>query len=144
MDELDRALAAAQERYEAALRAEVDEKLRTQEAIAWFGQWAAQVGMPTLTRLADRLIAAGHKAVVTPSFGPTVEVVTDLTFTFTQQNGPGTCEVVFRRGNEKNVAVFFAVNGTQGTGGRVEPPDATTVDRFAQTYVIQALEGPSW
>jgi hypothetical protein len=89
MDELDRALAAAQERYETKLRAEVDEKVRTQEAIAWFGQWASQVGMPTLTRLADRLVAAGHKAVVAPTFGPTVEVVTDITLTFTQQNGSG-------------------------------------------------------
>jgi len=144
MDELDRALAAAQERYEAAVRAEVDEKLRTQEANAWFGRWASQVGMPTLTRLADRLLAAGHKAVVSPSFGPTVEVVTDITFTFTQQNGTGACELVFRRGNEQSVAVFFTVNGSQGSGGRVDPPDATTVDRCAQTYVIQALEGPQW
>ena len=70
MDDLDRALAAAQERYEEKLRAEADEKLRTQEAIAWFGQWAHQVGMPTLTRLADRLLAAGHKAVVSPTFDP--------------------------------------------------------------------------
>jgi hypothetical protein len=144
MDELDRALAAAQEKHEAALRAEVDEKLRTQEAIAWFGQWVGQVGMPTLTHLADRLIAAGHKAVVTPTFGATVEVVTDITLTFTQQNGPGACEITFRRGNEKSVAVFFSVNGTQGTGGRVDPPDAASIDRCAQTYLIQALEGPSW
>lgn len=50
-DELDRALASAQERYEEKLRAEVDEKVRTQEAIAWFGHWANQVGMPTLTHL---------------------------------------------------------------------------------------------
>src|SRR5689334_952236 len=125
MDELDRALAAAQERYEAAVRAEVDEKLRTQEANAWFGRWASQVGMPTLTRLADRLLAAGHKAVVSPSFGPTVEVVTDITFTFTQQNGTGACELVFRRGDEQSVAAFFTVNGTQGAGRRVDPPDVT-------------------
>jgi hypothetical protein len=144
MDELDRALAAAQERHEAALRAEVEEKLRAQEASAWFGQWVSQVGMPTLTRLAGRLIAAGHSAEVKPGFGPTVDVVTDLTLSFTQQNGPGNCEITFRRGNEKSVAVFFSVNGTQGTGGRVEPPDAVTVDRCAQTYLIQALEGPSW
>jgi hypothetical protein len=144
MDELDRALAAAQDRYEAALRAEVDEKLRTQEANAWFSQWASQVGMPTLTRLADRLLAAGHEAIVSPSFGPTVEVVTDITFTFTQQNGPGTCELEFRRGSEKSVAVAFAVNGSQGSGGKVDPPDSTTVDRCAQTYVIQALDGPRW
>ena len=144
MDELDRALAAAQEKYEAALRAEVDEKLRAQEADAWFGQWASQVGMPTLTRLAERLIAAGHKAIVTPSFDATVEVVNDITLAFTQQNGPGACEISFRRGNEKSVVVFFAVNGTQGAGGRVEPADSTTVDRRAQTYLIQALEGPSW
>src|SRR5262245_14783574 len=89
MDELDRALAAAQKRYEERIRAEVDEKLRTQQAIAWFGQWAIQVGMPTLTRLADRLIAAGHKAVVAPKFDATVEVVTELTLSFTQENGPG-------------------------------------------------------
>jgi hypothetical protein len=144
VDELDRALAAAQERYEAALRAEVDEKLRTQEAIAWFDRWASQVGMPTLLRLAERLMAAGHKAVATPAFGPTGEVVTEITLTFTQQNGPGSCEIVFRRGNERSVAVFYAVNGTQGTGGRVDPPDAATVDRCAQTYLVQALEGPSW
>jgi hypothetical protein len=144
MDELDRALAAAQERYEAALRAEVDEKLRIQEANAWFGQWANQVGMPTLTRLADRLLSAGHKAVVAPSFDATVEVVTDITLTFTQQNGSGACEIVFRRGNEKSVAVFFTVNGTAGSGGKVDPPNETTVDRCAQMYVIQALEGPRW
>lgn len=144
MDELDRALAAAQERYETRLRAEVDEKLRTQEAIAWFGQWASQVGVPTLTGLADRLIAAGHKAVVTPTFGATVDVVTEITLSFVQQNGPGACELIFRRGNESSVAVFFSVNGTQGTGGRVDPPDAATIDRCAQTYIIQALEGPSW
>ena len=71
MDELDRALAAAQERYEEKLRAEVDEKLRTQEAMAWFGQWAYQVGIPTLTRLAERLLAAGHKAVVSETSDPT-------------------------------------------------------------------------
>ncbi len=64
--------------------------------------------------------------------------------TFTQQNGPGACRIEFRRGNDKSVAVFFAVNGTQGTGGRVEPSDPATVDRCAQTYIIQALEGPSW
>jgi hypothetical protein len=144
MDELDRALAAAQERYDAKLRAEVEEKLRTQEAVAWFGQWASQVGMPTLTRLADRLVGAGHKAVVTPTFGDTVDVVSDLTLTFEQQNGPGTCEIVFRRGNEQSVAVFFAVNGTRGTGGKVDPPDAPTIDRCAQAYLVQALEGPSW
>jgi hypothetical protein len=144
MDELDRALAAAQERYETAIRAEVEEKLRAQEADAWFGQWASQVGMPTLTRLAERLLAAGHKAVVSPSFGPTVDVLTDITFTFTQQNGPGACELVFRRGNDKSVGVAFTVNGTQGSGGKVDPPDATTIDRCAQTYIIQALEGPRW
>jgi hypothetical protein len=144
MDDLDRALAAAQERYDAKIRAEVEEKLRTQEAIAWFDRWATQVGMPTLTRLADRLLAAGHKAVLSPTWNPTGEAITDITFTFTQQNGPGTCVIDFRRGNDQSVAVFFAVNGTQGTGGRVEPPDPATVDRFAQTYIIQALEGPSW
>jgi hypothetical protein len=26
----------------------------------------------------------------------------------------------------------------------VDPPDAATVDRCAQTYLVQALEGPSW
>jgi hypothetical protein len=144
MDELDRALAAAQEKYEAALRAEVDEKLRAQEANAWFGQWASQVGMPTLTQLANRLIAAGHKAVVVPTFDATVDVVNDLTLTFTQQNGPGNCEITFRRGNDKSVAVFFSVNGTKGAGGRVDPPDPATVDRCAQQYLVQALEGPSW
>ena len=144
MDELDRALAAAQEKHEAKLRAEVDEKLRAQEAGVWFGQWASQVGMPTLKHLADRLTAAGHKAAVTPTFDATVEVVKDITLTFTQQNGPGTCEISFRRGNEKSVAVVFAVNGTQGAGGRVDPPDAATVDRCAQQYLVQALEGPSW
>ena len=144
MDELDRALAAAQERYEAALRAEVDEKLREQEAVAWFGQWAHQVGMPTLGRLAERLLAAGHKAVVSTTLSETGEVVTDLVFTFTQQNGPGQCTVEFRRGQDKSVAAFFAVNGTQGAGGRVEPPDAVTVDRLVQGYIIEALEGPQW
>jgi hypothetical protein len=143
MDELDRALAAAQERYEEKLRAEADEKLRTQEAIAWFGQWATQVGMPTVIRLADRLLAAGHKAIVSPTFDAN-SVITDITFTFTQENGPGNAVIDFRRGNEQSVAVFFAVNGTQGTGGRVDPPDPATVDRFAQTYIIQALDGPSW
>jgi hypothetical protein len=144
MDELDRALAAAQEKYEAALRAEVEEKLRAQEASAWFGEWASQVGMPTLSHLADRLVGAGHKATVTPTFDEMVDVVSALTLSFTQQNGPGACEITFRRGNEKSVAVFFAVNGTQGTGGRVEPPDAMTVDRCAQSYLVRALEGPSW
>ncbi len=143
MDDLDRALAAAQERHEEKVRAEADEKLRTQEAIAWFGRWATQVGMPTLMRLADRLLAAGHKAVVSPSFDPN-SVITDITFTFTQENGPGNAVIDFRRGNEQSVAVFFAVNGTQGTGGRVDPPDPATVDRLAQTYIIQALDGPSW
>jgi hypothetical protein len=144
MDELDRALAAAQERYEQELRAEVDEKLRTREAMGWFGQWVDQVGMPTLTRLAERLLVAGHKAVVSTTLSPTDEVVTDLVFTFTQENGPGKCTLEFRRGQDKSVAVFFAVNGTQGAGGRVEPPDAVTVDRCAQTYIIDALEGPRW
>jgi hypothetical protein len=144
MDDLDRALAAAQERYETALRAEVDEKLRTQEAVAWFDQWVNQVGMATLSRLAERLLAAGHKAVVAPTFGATVDVVTDITLTFTQQNGSGACEVTFRRGTEKSVAVFFTVNGRQGTGGRVDPPDSPTIDRCVQGYVIQALEGPNW
>lgn len=144
MDELDRALAAAQEKYEAALRAEVEEKLRAREADAWFGQWASQVGMPTLTHLANRLIAAGHKAVVVPTFDATVDVVNDVTLSFTQQNGPGNCEITFRRGNDKSVALFFAVNGTKGAGGRVDPPDAATVDRCAQQYLVQALEGPSW
>ena len=144
MDELDRALAAAQERYDAKRRAEMEEKLRTQEAIAWFDQWANQVGMATLTRLAQRLLAAGHKAMVTPTFGDTVDVVTELTLTFEQQNGPGTCEIAFRRGNEQSVAVFFAVNGTRGTGGKVDPPDSVTIDRCAQMYLVQALEGPSW
>jgi hypothetical protein len=50
----------------------------------------------------------------------------------------------FRRGSEKSVAVAFAVNGSQGSGGKVDPPDSTTVDRCAQTYVIQALDGPRW
>jgi hypothetical protein len=144
MDDLDRALADAQERYDARIRAEVEEKLRTQEAVAWFNRWASQVGLPTLTALADRLVAAGHKALVTPIFADTVDVVTDLTLTFEQQNGPGACEITFRRGNEQSVAVFFAVNGTRGTGGRVEPPDAPTIDRCAQSYLVQALEGPSW
>jgi hypothetical protein len=144
MDELDRALAAAQERYEAQLRAEVDEKLRAQEAISWFGQWANQVGMPTLAHLTERLIAAGHKAVLTTTLSPTAEVVTDVIFTFAQQNGPGQCTIEFRRGQDKSVAVFFAVNGTQGAGGRVEPADAVTVERLTQTYIIEALEGPRW
>src|SRR4051794_18580628 len=144
MDELDRALAAAQERYEERLRAEVDEKLRTQEAIAWFGEWAHQVGMPTLTHLAERLLAAGHKAVVSTTLSPTAEVVTDVVFTFTQQNGPGQCTLEFRRGQDKSVAVFYAVNGTQGAGGRVDPPDGATVDRLAKGYVVDALEGPRW
>jgi hypothetical protein len=100
--------------------------------------------MPTLTALAGRLLAAGHKAVVSTALDPTVEVVTEIILSFTQQNGSGACEITFRRGNEKSVAVFFAVNGTQGTGGRLEPPDAATVDRYAKTYIIQALEGPSW
>jgi hypothetical protein len=144
MDELDRALAAAQERYEAALRAEVDEKLKTQDANAWFGHWANQVGMPTLAGLAERLLAAGHKVVIAPKLSPTAEIITDIIFTFEQQNGPGKCTIEFRRGQEKSVAVFYAVNGTQGAGGRVEPPDALTVDRFVQTYIIEALEGPRW
>jgi hypothetical protein len=144
MDELDRALAAAQERYDARIRAEVEEKLRTQEAIAWFGRWAHQVGMPVLTRLAERLLAAGHKADVTPTLSPTADVIAEIKFTFIQQNGPGTAEIDFRRGNDQSVAVFFAVNGTRGTGGRVEPPDPPTVDRVAKTYIIQALDGPSW
>src|SRR6187431_2781413 len=107
MDDLDRALAAAQERYEKKRRAEVDEKRRTQEAIAWFGQWATQVAMPTLIRLADRLLAAGHKAVVSPTFDPN-SVITDITFTFTQENGPGNAVIDFRRVNDQSVAVFFA------------------------------------
>ena len=144
MDELDEALAAAQERYEAKIRAEVDEKLRAQEADAWFGQWAHQVGMPTVTRLAERLLAAGHKAIVATALSPTAEVVTEITLTFTQQNGPGTCKIDFRRGNDKSVAVLYAVNGTQGNGGRVDPPDPATVDRCAQAYIIQALNGPNW
>jgi len=143
MDDLDRALAAAQERHEAKLRAQADERLRTQEGIAWFGRWAQQVGMPTLAHLADRLLAAGHKAVVSPTFDSN-SVITGITFTFNQENGPGNAVIDFRRGNEQSVAVFFAVNGTKGTGGRVDPPDPVTVDRFAQTYVIQALDGPSW
>ena len=143
MDELDRALAAAQERYEERVRAEADEKLRTQEGIAWFGRWATQVGMPTLAHLADRLLAAGHKAIVSPTFDHN-SVITDITFTFTQENGPGTAVIDFRRGNDQSVAVFFAVNGTQGTGGRVDPPDPATVDRFAKEYIIQALDRPSW
>jgi hypothetical protein len=100
--------------------------------------------MPTLTQIAERLLAAGHKAVITPKFSPEADVVTDLIFTFTQQNGPGQCTIEFRRGQDRSVAVFYAVNGTQGAGGRVEPPDAATVNRFAQTYVIEALEGPRW
>ena len=68
----------------------------------------------------------------------------EITFSFTQQNGPGQCTIDFRRGQDKSVAAFFSVNGTQGAGGRVEPPDAATVDRLGQTYVIQALEGPRW
>jgi hypothetical protein len=144
MDELDRALAAAQERHDEALRAEVDEKRRTQENTAWFGQWANQVGVPTMTRLSERLISAGHKAVISTTLSPTAEVVTDIIFTFTQENGPGKCTIEFRRGQDKSVAVFFAVNGTQGAGGRVDPPDAVTVQRLAQTYIIDALEGPRW
>jgi hypothetical protein len=144
MDELDRALAAAQERYDEALRAEVDEKRRTTENIAWFGQWANQVGMPSITGLAERLIAAGHKAVVSTTLSPTADVITDVIFTFTQENGPGKCTIEFRRGQDKSVAVFFAINGTQGAGGRVEPPDAVTIQRLAQTYIIDALEGPRW
>ena len=142
MDKLDRALDAARERYEAALRAEVDEKLRTQEAMAWFGQWAHQVGMPTLPDLAERLLAAGHKGVVATTMSETGEVVTDLLFTFTQQNGPGECTVEFRRGQDKSVAMFFTVNGRQGVGGRVDPPDVATVDRLVQGHIIEALEGP--
>ena len=144
MDELDRALDAARERYEAALRAEVDEKLRTQEAMARFGQTAQQVVKPTLSHLAERLLAAGHKAVVATTMSETGEVVTDLLFTFTQQNGPGECTVDFRRGQDKSVAMFFTVNGRQGAGGRVEPPDAATVDRLVQGHIIEALEGPRW
>lgn len=144
MDELDRALAAAQERHDEALRLEVEEKLQTQEAIAWFGRWGNQVGMPTLTRMAERLLAAGHKAIVAPTVSETAEVITEITFTFTQQNGPGECTIDFRRGQEKSVAVFYAVNGTQGAGGRVDPPDAATVDRLMQTYIIETLEGPRW
>ena len=144
MDELERALTAAQERYEEALRAEMDEKLKTHEANTWFGQWANQVGMPTLTHLAERLLAAGHKAIVSSELSPSAEVITDLILTFTQQNGPGKCTIEFRRGQDKSVAVFYAVNGTQGAGGRVEPPDPVTVDRFAQNYIIEALEGPRW
>jgi hypothetical protein len=144
MDELDRALAAAQERYESALRAEVEEKLRAQEAMAWFGQWSHQVGMPTLTRLAERLLAAGHKAVVSSTLNDTGDFVTELVFTFTQQNGPGECTIEFRQGQDKSVAAFFSVNGTQGAGGRVEPPDTATVDRLVQGYIIEALEGPKW
>ncbi len=144
MDELDRALAAAQERYEDKLRAEVDEKLRTQEAMAWFGQWAYQVGIPTLTRLSERLLAAGHKAVVSETSDPAAEVITQLVLAFTQQNGPGECTIEFRRGQDRSVAVFYAVNGTEGAGGRVDPPDTATVDRFVQRYIIEALEGPRW
>jgi hypothetical protein len=144
MDELDRALAAAQERYEESMRAEVDEKLNTQAANAWFGQWAHQVGVPTLARLAERLLAAGHTAIVSTELSSESGVVTDVIFVFTQQNGSGKCTVEFRRGQDKSVAVFFTVNGTQGAGGRVEPPDATVVDRYAQTYIIDALEGPRW
>ena len=144
MDDLDRALAAAQERYEETLRAEVDEKLRAQEAAAWFDQWAYQVGMPTLTHLAERLLAAGHKAVVATTMSETGDAITEITFTFTQQNGSGKCAIEFRQGQDKSVAAFFAVNGTQGAAGRVDPPDAATIDRIGQTYVIQALEGPRW
>jgi hypothetical protein len=144
MDELDRALAAAQERYEEALRAEVDEKLREQEANAWFGQWANRVGIPTLAQLAERLLAAGHKAVISTKLRPEVDVITDIIFTFTQQNGPGACTIEFRRGQDKSVAVFYAVNGTQGAGGRVEPPEPATVDHLTKTYIIEALEGPRW
>jgi len=144
MDELDRALAAAQARYEEALRAEVDDKIRAQDAMAWFDRWANEVGTPTLTRMSDRLIRAGHTAVVSTTLSPSGEVVTELILTFTQQNGPGECTIEFRQGQGKSVAVFHAVNGHQGAGGRVEPPDAVTVDRFAQTYIIEALEGPRW
>ena len=144
MDELDRALAAAQARYEEALRAEVDDKIRAQDAMAWFDRWANEVGTPTLTRMSDRLIRAGHTAVVSTTLSPSGEVVTELILTFTQQNGPGTCKIDFRRGNDKSVAVLYAVNGTQGNGGRVDPPDPPTVDRCAQAYIIQALNGPNW
>ena len=88
--------------------------------------------------------AAGHKAIVSSELSPSAEVITDLILTFTQQNGPGKCTIEFRRGQDKSVAVFYAVNGTQGAGGRVEPPDPVTVDRFAQNYIIEALEGPRW
>jgi len=144
MDELDRALAAAQERYDEALRAEVDEKRRTEAAIAWFGQWANDVGVPVLSHLAERLLAAGHKAVVSTTLTPTDELIVEITLSFTQQNGAGQCTIDFRRGQDRSVAVFFAVNGTEGAGGRVEPPDAPTVDQVAQTYLVQALDGPKW
>ena len=113
-------------------------------ANTWFGQWANQVGIPTLTGLAERLLAAGHKAIVSSELSPSADVITDLVITFTQGNGPGKCTIEFRRGQDKSVAVFYAVNGTQGAGGRVEPPDPVTVDRFAQNYIIEALEGPRW
>jgi hypothetical protein len=144
MDELDRALAAAQDRYEQALRAEVDEKLREQEATAWFGQWANQVGIPTLAQLAERLLAAGHKAVVSTTMSPTGDVITEVILTFAQQNGPGACTIEFRRGQDRSVAVFYAVNGTQGAGGRVDPPEPAAVDHFAKAYIVEALEGPRW
>jgi hypothetical protein len=144
MDELDRALAAAQDRYEQALRAEVDEKLREQEATAWFGQWANQVGIPTLSQLAERLLAAGHKAVVSTTMSPTGDVITEVILTFAQQNGPGACTIEFRRGQDRSVAVFYAVNGTQGAGGRVDPPEPAAVDHFAKAYIVEALEGPRW
>jgi hypothetical protein len=144
MDDLDRALAAAQDRYEQALRAEVDEKLREQEATAWFGQWANQVGIPTLAQLAERLLAAGHKAVVSTTMSPTGDVITEVILTFAQQNGPGACTIEFRRGQDRSVAVFYAVNGTQGAGGRVDPPEPAAVDHFAKAYIVEALEGPRW
>jgi hypothetical protein len=61
--------------------------------------------MPTLNHLSERLLAAGHKAVVSTTLSPTADVVTDIIFTFTQQNGPGQCTIEFRRGQDKSVAV---------------------------------------
>ena len=71
-------------------------------------------------------------------------MITELVFAFTQQNGPGECTIEFRRGQDRSVAVFYAVNGTEGAGGRVDPPDTATVDRCVQQYIIEALEGPRW
>ena len=99
------------------LRAEVDEKRRTQEGhrvVRSAGR--NQVGMPTLARLAERLLAAGHKAVVSPTLEPDGSRSSPTSPSRSpNRTARGTVVIDFRRGNEQSVAVFFAVNGTQGT-----------------------------